>query len=142
MGFEREFKAKIAEAEGNIGQASREYEVVVNANNKIHKEMDELNGILNSGGAAVQATIDKTKQCEEAMKDTKKQLASSEARVMAEKENTASIMDAQKKVEGETAKFRGEMKKLEAKLRIAKKTRQARIPRLQHLVKKFSTRAS
>ena len=47
--FEKEFKAKIAEAESNIGQASREYEVVVNANNKLHKEMDELNGILNSG---------------------------------------------------------------------------------------------
>merc|ERR1711874_262872 len=99
-----------------IGLATREYDVVVNANNKIHKEMDELQGILNSGGAAVQAIIDKTQQCEEAMKDTKKQLAASEARVLAEEQNTSSIVDAQRKVEGETAKFRSEMKKLEAEV--------------------------
>ena len=86
--FERKYKAKIAEAEGNIGLATKEYDVVVTANNKIHAEMDELNGILNSGGAAVQAIIDKTQQCEEAMKDTKKQLAACEARVLAEEENT------------------------------------------------------
>ena len=50
------------------------------------------------------------------MKDTKKALANCEARVLAEEENTASIVDAQKKVEAETAKFRGEMKKLEAEV--------------------------
>ena len=86
--FERKYKAKIAEAEGNIGLATKEYDVVVTANNKIHAEMDELNGILNSSGAAVQAIIDKTQQCEEAMKDTKKQLAACEARVLTEEENT------------------------------------------------------
>ena len=47
--FEKEFKTKIAEAESNIGRATREYDVVVAANTKIHKEMDELQGILNSG---------------------------------------------------------------------------------------------
>ena len=114
--FEKEYKAKIAEAEGNIGMVTREYDVVLGANTKIHNEMDELNGILNSGGAAVQAIIDKTQQCEEAMKDTKKQLTACEARVLAEEENTASIVEAQKKVEAETAKFRSEMKKTEAEV--------------------------
>ena len=68
--------------------------------------MDEMNGILNSGavcsmksrsndilqsgGAAVQAIIDKTKQCEDAMADTKKQLAACQARVLAEEENITS----------------------------------------------------
>ena len=47
--FEREYKNKIAEAEANIGQASREYEGVLIVNNKLHAEMDEMNGILNSG---------------------------------------------------------------------------------------------
>ena len=114
--FEKEYKAKIAEAEGNIGLVTREYDVVLGANTKIHNEMDELNGILNSGGAAVQAIIDKTQQAEEAMKDTKKQLTACEARVLAEEENTASIVEAQKKVEAETAKFRSEMKKTEAEV--------------------------
>ena len=71
---------------------------------------------MQSGGAAVQAIIDKTKQCEDAMADTKKQLAACQARVLAEEENTASIIEAGKKVESETSKFRGEMKKLEAEV--------------------------
>ena len=50
------------------------------------------------------------------MADTKKQLAACQARVLAEEENTASIIEAGKKVESETSKFRGEMKKLEAEV--------------------------
>merc|ERR1719439_187901 len=62
--YKKEYEDKIAEAEANIGEAMRQCDAVVAKHEALVAEKNELQGVLASGGSAVQDIINKTERLE------------------------------------------------------------------------------
>ena len=89
--YKKEYEDKIAEAEANIGEAMRQCDAVVAKHEALVAEKNELQGVLASGGSAVQDIINKTERLEAAKNEVEKQVNDTNKRVKAEEELIHSI---------------------------------------------------
>merc|ERR1719381_255833 len=64
--YKKEYEDQIALAEANIGEAMRQCDAVVSKHEALVAEKNELQGVLASGGSAVQDIINKTERLEAA----------------------------------------------------------------------------
>merc|ERR1719173_269976 len=84
--FKKEYEDKIAEAEANIDKAIAECDAVVAKHTALVAEKTELQGVLTSGGSAVQDIIDKTNRLEAAKNDLQKQVDDTNKRIKGEED--------------------------------------------------------
>merc|ERR1711910_194631 len=79
--YKKEYEDQIALAEANIGEAMRQCDAVVAKHEALVAEKQELQGVLSSGGSAVQDIINKTERLEAAKNDVEKQVNDTNKRV-------------------------------------------------------------
>merc|ERR1719173_253009 len=84
--YKKEYEDKIAEAEANIDKAIAECDAVVAKHTALVAEKTELQGVLTSGGSAVQDIIDKTNRLEAAKNDLQKQVDDTNKRIKGEED--------------------------------------------------------
>merc|ERR1719323_1144993 len=89
--YKKEYEDKIAEAEANIGEAMRQCDAVVAKHEALVAEKNELQGVLASGGSAVQDIINKTERLEAAKNEVEKQVNDTNKRVEGEEDLINSI---------------------------------------------------
>merc|ERR1711887_513936 len=84
--YKKEYEDKIAEAEANIDKAIAECDAVVAKHTALVAEKMELQGVLSSGGSAVQDIINKTERLEAAKGEVEKQVNDTNKRIKGEEE--------------------------------------------------------
>ena len=84
--YKKEYEDQIALAEANIGEAMRQCDAVVAKHEALVAEKVELQGVLSSGGSAVQDIINKTERLEAAKAEVEKQVNDTNKRVKGEEE--------------------------------------------------------
>ena len=84
--YKKEYEDQIALAEANIGEAMRQCDAVVQKHEALVAEKQELQGVLSSGGSAVQDIIKKTERLEAAKAEVEKQVNDTNKRVKGEEE--------------------------------------------------------
>ena len=84
--YKKEYEDQIALAEANIGEAMRQCDAVVQKHEALVAEKQELQGVLSSGGSAVQDIINKTERLEAAKAEVEKQVNDTNKRVKGEEE--------------------------------------------------------
>merc|ERR1711971_1449503 len=84
--YKKEYEDQIALAEANIGEAVRQCDAVVQKHESLVAEKNELQGVLSSGGSAVQDIINKTERLEAAKGDVEKQVNDTNKRIKGEEE--------------------------------------------------------
>merc|ERR1712226_312276 len=112
--YKQQYEDQIALAEANIGGAMRECDVVVAKHSALVAEKTELQGVLSSGGSAVQDIITKTERIEAAKNDVEKQVADTNKRVKAEEDLIDGINQSGTKVSDDANRLRDTIKTLEA----------------------------
>merc|ERR1712045_771246 len=112
--YKAEYEEKIAIAEANIDKAVAECNKVKSVYERISNEKNELVLALQSGGSAVQDTIDKTNRIEAMKNDLQKQLDETNARIKGEEDIIASLEAQSGKVRQEADKLKAEVKQLES----------------------------
>merc|ERR1719331_3446799 len=112
--YKKEYEDKIAEAEANIGEAMRQCDAVVSKHEALVAEKTELQGVLSSGGSAVQDIINKTERLEAAKNDVEKQVNDTNKRVKAEEDLINSIEQSGVKVTADANRLRDTIKTLES----------------------------
>ena len=112
--YKKEYEDKIAEAEANIGEAMRQCDAVVSKHEALVAEKNELQGVLASGGSAVQDIINKTERLEAAKNEVEKQVNDTNKRVKAEEELIHSIEQSGVKVTADANRLRDTIKTLES----------------------------
>ena len=84
--YKKEYEDQIALAEANIGEAMRQCDAVVAKHEALVAEKVELQGVLSSGGSAVQDIINKTERLEAAKAEVEKQVNDTNKRIKGEEE--------------------------------------------------------
>merc|ERR1719331_2108557 len=112
--YKKEYEDKIAEAEANIGEAMRQCDAVVSKHEALVAEKTELQGVLSSGGSAVQDIINKTERLEAAKNDVEKQVNDTNKRVKGEEELIDGINQSGTKVTADANRLRDTIKTLES----------------------------
>merc|ERR1712045_827627 len=84
--YKKEYEDQIALAEANIGEAMRQCDAVVQKHEALVAEKTELQGVLSSGGSAVQDIINKTERLEAAKAEVEKQVNDTNKSVKGEEE--------------------------------------------------------
>merc|ERR1711940_489565 len=110
----KEYEDKIAEAEANIGEAMRQCDAVVSKHEALVAEKNELQGVLASGGSAVQDIINKTERLEAAKNEVEKQVNDTNKRVKGEEDLINSIEQSGVKVTADANRLRDTIKTLES----------------------------
>merc|ERR1719282_621325 len=111
--YKKEYEDKIAEAEANIGEAMRQCDAVVAKHEALVAEKNELQGVLASGGSAVQDIINKTERLEAAKNEVEKQVNDTNKRVKGEEDLINSIEQSGVKVTADANRLRDTIKTLE-----------------------------
>merc|ERR1712212_991299 len=114
MGYKKEYEDQIALAEANIGEAMRQCDAVVQKHEALVSEKQELQGVLSSGGSAVQDIINKTERLEAAKGDVEKQVNDTNKRIKGEEELIDGINQSGTKVTADANRLRDTIKTLEA----------------------------
>merc|ERR1719268_751237 len=112
--YKKEYEDKIAEAEANIGEAMRQCDAVVAKHEALVAEKNELQGVLASGGSAVQDIINKTERLEAAKNEVEKQVNDTNKRVKGEEDLINSIEQSGVKVTADANRLRDTIKTLES----------------------------
>merc|ERR1719283_687698 len=112
--YKKEYEDKIAEAEANIDKAIAECDAVVAKHTALVAEKTELQGVLTSGGSAVQDIIDKTNRLEAAKNDLQKQVDDTNKRIKGEEDVIDGINQSGTKVTADANRLRDTTKTLEA----------------------------
>ena len=112
--YKKEYKDKIAEAEGHIDKAISECEAVTLKHDRLLDEKNELSLALSSGGSAVQDIIDQTNQLEVSRNELQKQVDETKKRVKNEEDSIAGIEQSGVKVMADASQLREEIKVLES----------------------------
>jgi len=112
--YKKEYEDKIAEAEANIDKAIAECDAVVAKHTALVAEKTELQGVLTSGGSAVQDIIDKTNRLEAAKNDLQKQVDDTNKRIKGEEDVIDGINQSGTKVTADANRLRDTIKTLEA----------------------------
>merc|ERR1719228_2496354 len=112
--YKKEYEDQIALAEANIGEAMRQCDAVVAKHEALVAEKNELQGVLASGGSAVQDIINKTERLEAAKGDVEKQVNDTNKRIKGEEELIDSIEQSGTKVTADANRLRDTIKTLEA----------------------------
>merc|ERR1711936_660219 len=112
--YKKEYEDQIALAEANIGEAMRQCDAVVQKHEALVAEKNELQGVLSSGGSAVQDIINKTERLEAAKNDVEKQVNDTNKRVKAEEDLINSIEQSGVKVTADANRLRDTIKTLES----------------------------
>merc|ERR1719175_361274 len=112
--YKKEYEDQIALAEANIGEAMRQCDAVVSKHEALVAEKNELQGVLASGGSAVQDIINKTERLEAAKAEVQKQLDDVNKRIKGEEDLINSINQAGVKVSSDANRLRSDIKNLEA----------------------------
>merc|ERR1712226_1651750 len=112
--YKQQYEDQIALAEANIGGAVRDCDAVVAKHQALVAEKTELQGVLASGGSAVQDIINKTERIEAAKNEVEKAVNDTNKRVKAEEDLINGINQAGVKVTADAARLRDTIKTLEA----------------------------
>merc|ERR1719427_5142 len=112
--YKKEYEDQIALAEANIGEAMRQCDAVVAKHEALVSEKQELQGVLSSGGSAVQDIINKTERLEAAKGDVEKQVNDTNKRIKGEEELIDGINQSGTKVTADANRLRDTIKTLEA----------------------------
>merc|ERR1712158_204687 len=112
--YKKEYEDQIALAEANIGEAMRQCDAVVSKHEALVAEKQELQGVLASGGSAVQDIINKTERLEAAKGEVEKQVNDTNKRIKGEEELINGIEQSGVKVTADANRLRDTIKTLEA----------------------------
>merc|ERR1719391_445294 len=112
--YKKEYEDQIALAEANIGEAMRQCDAVVSKHEALVAEKNELQGVLASGGSAVQDIINKTERLEAAKAEVEKQVNDTNKRIKGEEELIHGIEQSGVKVTADANRLRDTIKTLEA----------------------------
>merc|ERR1712212_679195 len=112
--YKKEYEDQIALAEANIGEAMRQCDAVVSKHEALVAEKQELQGVLSSGGSAVQDIINKTESLEAAKAEVEKQVNDTNKRIKGEEELIHGIEQSGVKVTADANRLRDTIKTLEA----------------------------
>merc|ERR1719398_664879 len=112
--YKKEYEDQIALAEANIGEAMRQCDAVVAKHEALVSEKQELQGVLSSGGSAVQDIINKTERLEAAKGDVEKQVNDTNKRIKGEEELIDGINQSGTKVTADANRLRDTIKTLES----------------------------
>merc|ERR1712212_681698 len=112
--YKKEYEDQIALAEANIGEAVRQCDAVVQKHEALVAEKMELQGVLSSGGSAVQDIINKTERLEAAKGEVEKQVNDTNKRIKGEEELINGIEQSGVKVTADANRLRDTIKTLEA----------------------------
>merc|ERR1712168_507755 len=112
--YKKEYEDQIALAEANIGEAMRRCDAVVSKHEALVAEKQELQGVLASGGSAVQDIINKTERLEAAKSEVEKQVNDTNKRIKGEEELIDGINQSGTKVTADANRLRDTIKTLEA----------------------------
>merc|ERR1711971_301774 len=112
--YKKEYEDQIALAEANIGEAVRQCDAVVQKHESLVAEKNELQGVLPSGGSAVQDIINKTERLEAAKGDVEKQVNDTNKRIKGEEELINGIEQSGVKVTADANRLRDTIKTLES----------------------------
>merc|ERR550519_2892347 len=112
--YKKEYEDQIALAEANIGEAMRQCDAVVSKHEALVAEKNELQGVLSSGGSAVQDIINKTERLEAAKGEVEKQVNDTNKRIKGEEELIDGINQSGTKVTADANRLRATIKTLES----------------------------
>merc|ERR1711981_409199 len=112
--YKKEYEDQIALAEANIGEAMRQCDAVVSKHEALVAEKQELQGVLSSGGSAVQDIINKTERLEAAKAEVEKQVNDTNKRIKGEEELIHGIEQSGVKVTADANRLRDTIKTLES----------------------------
>merc|ERR1719187_3192135 len=121
--YKKEYEDKIAEAEANIGEAMRQCDAVVAKHEALVAEKNELQGVLASGGSAVQDIINKTERLENQAADVQKDLDQVNARIKGEKATKQQLEATMAKTNATVMQLEGEVATQEGVLAKAEQDR-------------------
>merc|ERR1711934_979148 len=121
--YKKEYEDQIALAEANIGEAMRQCDAVVSKHEALVAEKNELSGVLNSGGSAVQDMIDKAVRIENQAADVQKDLDQTNARIKNEKAQKVALEGTMAKTNATVAQLESEVAVQEGHLSKAEQDR-------------------
>ena len=114
--FQTQFENQIAEAESNIGAATKEYDSVKQKHEMVITERDEMKKMLAGGADAVKDIVTKTESLEASLGDVQRQVEEVHKKVKAEEDLVANINQSTKAVSSSGDNMRKQIKELEKNL--------------------------
>jgi myosin heavy subunit len=131
--YKAEYEEKIAIAEAHIGKALEARKKVEAINARLLAEKNELNLALQSGGSAVQDIIDKAVRVENIALDVQKQVNDIKNRIAGEVAQKESLLQAQSKIDSQTAQLAEEIKATEGRLNAAEEDKASKDEQIRTL---------
>ena len=131
--FQTQFEQQIAEAEANIGAATKECDAVVATHGTLITERDEMKKMLEGGANVIKDIVTKTERLEASLGDVQKQVDDVHKKIKAEEDMVANINQSANKVSSSGDNMRKQIKELEGKLEKVDKEKAAKDEQIHSL---------